>query len=193
MTTPHGRGGRSRLLCVKAVEPSEGRARIVAAQQLAALAEIGALLDRRGFESWLFGGWAVDFYAGAVTRGHGDIDLAVWARDAEALGSLLEEAGWGHEPAPAENGGTGYTQRGVRVELTYLVRDPGGRIVIPLREQNTVWSDQPLENEVRELQGVRARVVPLALLQSSKASPRDDPDDAAKDRADSHLLSRLPP
>lgn len=81
----------------------------------------------------LAGGWAVDFYAGAVTRGNGDIDVAVWARDAEARGSLLEEAGWRHGPAPDEDGGTGYTRRGVRV------------------------------------------------------------DDAAKDRADSHVLSRLPP
>jgi hypothetical protein len=26
---------------------------------------------------WLFGGWAVDFHAGRVTRDHADIDLAV--------------------------------------------------------------------------------------------------------------------
>ena len=184
---------RSILVYVDAVQRSERRERVVAEQQLAALAEIGALLDRRGFESWLFGGWAVDFYAGAVTRGHGDIDLAVWGRDAEALGSLLEEAGWRHEPAPDEEGGTGYTRSGVRVELTYVVRDAGGRIVIPLRERNTVWSDQSLGDEVRELHGVRARVVNLAVLRSGKASPRDDPDEAAKDRADFHVLSRLAP
>ena len=168
-------------------------ARLPAEQQLAALAELGALLDRGGFENWLFGGWAVDFHVGAVTREHDDIDLAVWARDAEALGLLLQQEGWRHEPEPGEDGGTGYTRGGVRVELTYLVRDDAGRILIPLRDQNVLWSEQPLGDEVRELQGVRARLLTLAVLRADKSSPRDDPGDAAKDRADFRALSRLTP
>jgi len=38
---------------------------------------------------------------------------------------------------------------------------------------------------------VRARVIPLTLLRAGKSSPRDDLDDAAKDRADFEALSRL--
>jgi hypothetical protein len=117
----------------------------------------------------------------------------VWARDAEALGALLQEAGWRHEPEPGEDGGTGYARGGVRVELTFLARDDAGRILIPLRDQNVLWSEEPLGNEVRELQGVCARVITLPLLRTGKASPRDDPGDAAKDRADSRALSRLTP
>ena len=168
-------------------------ARHLAEHQLAALAELGSLLDRGDFESWLMGGWAVDFHVGAVTREHADIDLAVWAHDAEALGALLGDEGWRHEPEPGEDGGTGYTRGGVRVELTYLVRDEAGRILIPLRDGNVLWSEEPLGNEVCELQGVRARVISLRLLRTGKSSPRDDPEDAAKDRADFHALSRLPP
>lgn len=172
---------------------SRSGAPLPAGQQLAALAEVGALLDRGGFEHWLIGGWAVDFHVGAVTREHADIDLAVWAREAEELGSLLQEEGWRHEPEPGEDGGTGYTRGGVRVELTYLARDDAGRILIPLREQNVLWSEEPLGREVRELEGVRARVITLHLLRTGKSSPRDDPGDAAKDRADFHALSRLAP
>jgi hypothetical protein len=172
---------------------SRSGAPLLAEQQLAALAELGELLDRGGFENWLIGGWAVDFHVGAVTREHADIDVAVWARDAETLGALLQEAGWRHEPEPGEDGGTGYARGGVRVELTYLARDDAGRILIPLRDQNVLWSEEPLGNEMRELQGVRARVITLPLLRTGKASPRDDPGDAAKDRADFRALSRLTP
>jgi hypothetical protein len=157
---------------------------------MAALAEIGALFERGEFEDWLFGGWAVDFHVGAVTREHADVDIAVWARDADAVGSLLREAGWRHAPEPGEDGGTGYEREGVRVELTYLVRDDAGRIFVPLRAGMAVWSQEPFGNEVRELQGVRARVLPLSVLAAGKSSPRDDPDDAAKDRADFDALSR---
>jgi hypothetical protein len=133
----------------------------------------------------------VDFYVGAVTREHGDIDLAVWSQDAAAIGSLLEQAEWRHEPDPGEDGGTGYARMGVRVELTWLVRDEAGRILIPLRDQNVVWSEEPLGTEVRELQHVRARVIPLSVLRAGKSSPRDDPDEAARDRADFDALSRV--
>jgi hypothetical protein len=46
-------------------------------EQLAALARIHELLDGQGIDYWLFGGWAVDFHAGLVTRAHDDLDIAV--------------------------------------------------------------------------------------------------------------------
>jgi hypothetical protein len=36
-------------------------------QQLSALARVSDLLETAGIDYWLFGGWAVDFYAGSVT------------------------------------------------------------------------------------------------------------------------------
>ena len=85
------------------------------------------------------------------------------------------------------------TQRdGVRVELTHLVSDDTGRAFIPLRERNALWSERAPENEVLELHGVRARVIPLGLLRAGKSSPREGREDAAKDRADFEALARLP-
>jgi hypothetical protein len=160
-------------------------------EQLSALADVGELLDRSGFDYWVFGGWAVDFHLGSVTREHDDIDLAVWLHDAEAIGALLEAHAWQHKPHPGEDGGTGYERGPVRVELTYLTSDDTGRIFIPFSDRNALWSEEPLENEVRELLCVRARVIPLALLRAGKSSPRHDHDEAAKDRADFEALSRL--
>jgi aminoglycoside-2''-adenylyltransferase len=160
-------------------------------EHLSALADVGERLDRGGFDYWLFGGWAVDFHLGTVTREHDDIDLAMWLHDAEAVRSLLQAHAWQHKPLPDEDGGTGYERGPVRVELTYLTSDDTGRISIPLRDGDALWSEEPLGNEVRELLGVRARVIPLALLRAGKSSPRHDHDEAAKDRADFQSLSRL--
>ena len=41
------------------------------------------------------------------------------------------------------------------------------------------------------LRGIRARIVDRAALTSGKSSPREDPDDAAKDKADFEILSGL--
>jgi hypothetical protein len=163
------------------------------AEQLSALAEVGARLDRSGFAYWLFGGWAVDFHVGAVTREHDDVDVAVWLDEARAIGALLESDGWRHAPAEDEDGGTGYERGRVRLELTFLTRDDAGRVFVPLRHGSVLWSEEPFGDEQRELLGVRSRVLGLALLTRGKSAARDDPDDAAKDRADFQALSSLPP
>ena len=46
-------------------------------QQLVALAGLHELLHGHAIDYWLFGGWAVDFHVGQVTRSHDDLDLAV--------------------------------------------------------------------------------------------------------------------
>lgn len=162
-------------------------------QQLSALAEVGRLLDRSGFEHWLFGGWGVDFHVGAVTRKHDDIDLAVWLDEAHAIGALLEAEGWRHAPAGLEDGGTGYERGPVRLELTFLTSDDAGRVFMPLRDRTVLWSEEPLGSDERDLLGVRSRVLGLALVKHGKSSTRDDPGDAAKDRADFQALSSLSP
>ena len=160
-------------------------------QQLSALARVSDLLEEAGIAFWLFGGWAVDFYVGSVTRAHDDLDLAVWLADIPRIAELLEDDGWRHAPLDDEDGGTGYERGAVRLELTYLVRDGDGRIFTPLRQGRAAWSEEALANDVGELRGVRSRLIGLAPLMRGKSSPRDDPEDAAKDRADFRQLSRL--
>ena len=149
------------------------------------------LLDRHGIEYWLFGGWAVDFYAGSVTRPHDDVDIAVWLDDHVRIAGLLAAEGWEHAPEPEGDGGTGYERGAVRLELTFLVRGEGGKTFIPLRDGPSRWPGEPLGNDVAELDGVRARIVGLAVLKRSKSQAREDPADARKDRADSATLSQI--
>jgi hypothetical protein len=163
-----------------------------ASQQLAALAEVSDLLEQAGIAYWLFGGWAVDFYVGSVTRSHDDIDLAVWLLDASRIAELLQGHGWHHAPFEDEDGGTGYERGAIRLELTYLVCGGDGIASIPLRSGPVAWpGEEGLANVVGELRGVRARLMGFAALIGGKSVPRDDPEDAAKDRADFIQLSQV--
>jgi hypothetical protein len=160
-------------------------------QQLSALARVSERLQRAGIDYWLFGGWAVDFYAGSVTRPHDDLDLAVWLDDLPPIAELLHDDGWRHAPLEDEDGGTGYERGAVRLELTYLVRDGDGNIFTPLRDGGRgAWPSSALANDLGELRGVRSRLISLTALIRSKSEPRDDPEEAAKDRADFERLRR---
>jgi hypothetical protein len=128
-------------------------------EQLAALARVSEQLDANGIDYWLFGGWAVDFYAGEVTRPHSDVDLAVWRDELPRIVELLEQDGWGHAPDEDEDGGTGYERDGVRLELTYLVRDDEDRICIPLARGLMPWPEGAFGDDAGELGGVRVRLI----------------------------------
>ena len=165
-----------------------------ASLQLSALDEVSASLQKAGIDYWLFGGWAVDFYVGSVTRLHGDVDLPVWFVDVSQIAKLLLANGWRHAPFDDEDGGTGFERGGVRLELTFLVRGVDGLASIPLRSGAVVWpGKEALADDVGELRGVQARLVGRESLLQGKSTPRDDLEDAAKDRADFIQLSRLRP
>jgi Aminoglycoside-2''-adenylyltransferase len=156
--------------------------------QLSALAGVDALLSAATIDYWLFGGWAVDFHAGTVTRPHDDVDIAVWLDDHARIAELLEARGWRHAPYPDEDGGTGYERDGVRLELTFLVRREDERLYMPFGSGYVRWPDETLPGSEVEVLGTRARVVGLAALAEMKSSPREDADDAEKDRADLRVL-----
>ena len=161
------------------------------AEQLAALARVHELLVRHGIEYWLFGGWAVDFHAGAVTRPHDDLDIAVWLEDLDRIAALLAADGWKHAPEENEDGYTDYVRGTARLELAFLARGEKREVYTPLREGRARWPDGAFENDVAELLGVRAKVISLRALKAEKSEIRNDALVAAKDRADLATLSLL--
>ena len=162
-----------------------------AGAQLRTIGWLHTVLSEEGIDYWLFGGWAVDFHAGRVTRDHADIDVAVWAADGHRIGTLLEAEGWTHAPEPEEDGYTGYERGALRLELAFLSASEEGHVYTPLREGRAAWPEEAFEDDVAELAGVRARVMSLRALKADKAERRDDPIVAAKDRADLATLSTL--
>jgi len=172
---------------------SDGAVHPGAEDQLAAIASLSRALDHEAIDYWLFGGWAVDFWVGRVTREHDDIDVAAWRRDYAAIGTALQTVGWRHTPVPDEVVGTRYQWGKAQVEFTFMTTDNDGRAVIPLPDHPIVWSAEPLGQERRELGCINSRVIPLALLRAGKSMAREGSAEAAKDRADSHALSSLEP
>jgi hypothetical protein len=112
-------------------------------------------------------------------------------QDHERIAALLAAHGWQHAPEEDEDGGTGYDRDGVRLELTFLVHDDQGHICVPLRSGPARWSDDAFGENVGELEGVQASLIELDALRRGKSGAREDPAEAAKDRADSATLSRL--
>lgn len=159
-------------------------------QQLAALAEIHDLLAAGGIEYWLFGGWAVDFHAGAVSRVHDDLDVAVWAADRRRVGTLLESAGWRLEADESAHGYVAYARGPVKLEVAFLARGDAGEVYTPLRDGRAPWPDGAFGDDVAMVRGVRARVMGRSALVAEKSEVRDDPAVAAKDRADVETLGR---
>jgi hypothetical protein len=156
--------------------------------QLAALAELDRLLADHGVPYWLFGGWAVDFHAGRVTREHGDIDIAVWSDDRSRLVALLPDLGWKHRPQAGEDGYTCYMRNGIRLEIAFLARDESGRVYTPLQDGRGEWPAKSFADEVLHLRGVRAHVVSRESLIADKSTVRADAETTAKDRDDVAIL-----
>jgi hypothetical protein len=164
---------------------------VSAGQQLAALERLHELFEEHEIEYWLFGGWAVDFHAGAVTREHADLDIAVWKNDQERIATLLTEESWTHVPDPDEDGYTAYERDAVRLEVAFLARAESGEVFTPLRDGQGRWAIGAFQNDVVELRDVRARIINLAALKAEKSESRDDQVVATKDRLDLEVLSRL--
>jgi hypothetical protein len=165
----------------------------LAREQLDALDWLHRRFEAEGVDYWLFGGWAVDFHAGAVTRPHGDLDVAIWLGDLPRVARLLHDRGWTPEPAGAEDGSSAFTRRAVRLEVAFLERDGADSDpYTPLADgQRAAWAAGAFGRDVLTLAGVRARVIALPALRNEKAGPRDDPAAVAKDREDLATLARL--
>jgi Aminoglycoside-2''-adenylyltransferase len=159
-----------------------------ARQQLAAIGTLHERFARQGIEYWLFGGWAVDFYVGRVTRTHDDIDLAIWARDLHGADRVLRDAGWVHQPQPGEDGYTEYGNGAIHLDLALLARDACGVVYTPLQEGRGEWSQGAFGQDERELEGACARLVSVASLRADKAGRREDAPAAMKDRVDVETL-----
>ncbi len=160
-----------------------------ASEQLEAIGGLDAAFGSARIDYWLFGGWAVDFWVGRVTREHDDIDAAAWRPDYDAIKQALADVGWRHTAVENEVVGTRYTCGSVEVEFTFVETRDDGAVVIPIPEHEIVWTTQPFGEERRTLHGVVARTIPLDLLLTGKQMTRDKPDEAAKDRADVQALA----
>lgn len=159
--------------------------------QLEALDRLHRLFEDASIDYWLFGGWAVDFHVGAITRPHADLDAAIWLSDHARIAELLAGEGWVPASEGGEDGSTAYARGSVRLELAFLARDDHGEVYTPLRDGRASWAPGAFEDDVGQIGEVRARVIGLRSLKAEKSEPRDDSVAAAKDRVDLATLAGL--
>ena len=156
-------------------------------EQLSVIGRLDAAFGRAHLDYWLFGGWAVDFHAGVVSRDHDDVDIAVWHTDSAAVRELLTADGWEQAPAVGQDGYETYALEGMHLDVAFLARDRD-TVYTPLRSGRGDWPVGSFGEDVRELEGRRARVVTARSLMIDKSQARDDVASAAKDAADVAVL-----
>jgi hypothetical protein len=164
---------------------------VTSAAQLAALDATHRLFAAAGIEHWLFGGWAVDFHVGRVTRAHGDVDLVVGTGDHAQAVTLLREAGWDERSYEHPEEGSRHERTGVRLELTVAAPAGDGTWRTPGRWIEHPWPGQPFGRTVRMLEGVACPVVELDALVALKESFFDVGDARPAERRDAHDLELL--
>ena len=73
---------------------SPAEVEVWAVTHLSMIREISDALTNAAIEHWLFGGWAVDFAVGEITRPHRDVDFVVWEGELPRITGLLESLGY---------------------------------------------------------------------------------------------------
>jgi hypothetical protein len=165
----------------------------VSEAQLAALAETTRSLADAGVEHWLFGGWAVDFHAGRISREHSDLDVVLRVTDHPQALALLRDAGWEEQAYEFPDEGSRHERGGVRLELTLVERGADGSWRTPGRWVDYPWPPDPFGTTTRTLAGVTCPVVELRALVALKEAFIDVGDRAAeaRDAQDLALLRDL--
>lgn len=161
--------------------------------QLALIREVHQLLRDAGIPHWLFGGWSVDFHAGAITREHGDIEFFIWESDAARSERILSGAGFQLVTHPHPEEALVWRKDEQVVELYFNTVSESGEIVGRGRWADWAVPDNALGDEIRELEGVRCPIVSIECIQHVKSvyeqrtgtPPRD------RDIADMAVLSRM--
>lgn len=165
-----------------------------AAVPLALIGEIASLLESHGIAVWLFGGWAVDFLVGRVTRRHSDIDLAVQLDDGERAVRLLAGRGYLLRH-PLEEERAVLTKHGEQVDLYYVTTNHRGEAICPGKWAFWPWPPGSFGDLVGRLGDVTCRVVSLEAQLDGKESYHRHTGTPLrpKDLADIDILRELRP
>lgn len=161
--------------------------------QLSLVHEVNRLLRDAHVPHWLFGGWAVDFHTGSVTREHGDLEFFIWQRDGPRAGDLLDFAGYHRVDHAHPDEASIWRKRGQIVELYFRAVTVQGDVVGCGRWCNWPHPANAMGSEIRMLEGVQCPVVSVECILSTKLEyerqtgipPRD------KDQADVLMLAHV--
>jgi hypothetical protein len=161
-------------------------------RQLRLIQEVTELLRAADVPHWLFGGWAVDFLAGRVTRAHRDIEFVIWTRDQVAVAQLLAEHGFQAGQQSIEM--SIYFNYEQLLEFYSIEPDSSGHIITPGKWANWPWMEGSFDTPPAQLAGITCPVTSVHNLLATKQDyahfvPRSPLRD--KDMADIEVLRGL--
>jgi len=143
-----------------------------APEQLRIIGEIVAATEP-DIELWLRGGWAVDFFVGATTREHLDVDFYAWGRDADLLRASLARLGYKEVPGPPPDQQLDFVKNGIDVSFALLATAPDGDVIVAGGPwAGAPWPTGMLTGPVCSLLGVTCRVIsPEAQIEIKQMTP----------------------
>ncbi len=162
--------------------------------QMRLIGEIRDALDAAGVAWWLFGGWAMDFHAGEVTRDHADIELFVGLEDAGKAKNALVRAGFEAPTGLHPDEGQPFLKDGQEVSATYLARHADGDLRVPGRWSEWVFPAGAFDEPRVRLGDLDVAAMSVEGLLAMKVGFADQPHGAPlreKDRADIARLRAL--
>jgi hypothetical protein len=139
----------------------------LAADQLAALADVARRFDAEGVRYWLGGGWAVDFRLGRVSRPHSDVDFVIGTADRDRVAEAMRKLGFAEVASPMPQAIALFQRDAVRVEVTLIEQDPAGETVTPGYE-DWPWDEGSFPDEVVEFEGIALRALSVDGLIAAK-------------------------
>jgi hypothetical protein len=162
--------------------------------QLRLIREVRDSLESVDVEWWLYGGWAVDFLYGSMTRDHSDIEIFIWEQDAASAGEELTNAGFLAPPGLHPDEGQPFLKEGVEINATYLHTNADGTIVTPGRWADWPWLPGSFDGPLACLGEIEVPVISAEAQLDMKLRFPEHPHGAPwrdKDRHDIRLLRRL--
>jgi len=162
-------------------------------RQLTALAEIARAFAAAKIPFWLFGGWAVDFAAGRISREHDDIDLVVFADGLPPVVRLLEDLSY-ESTSSKQVHQTNFRRDGIRIQLNLVERRPDGSIVSPGTFSDWPWRPGSFGTQVGRIGDLEVPIVSVeGQLEAKEGFPRHPAGHAhrAKDLVDIGVLRHI--
>ena len=159
--------------------------------QLRIIREISGAFTRAAIEHWLFGGWAVDFAVGEMTRPHGDVDFVVWERDRLRVTGQLTLLGYrvrgSKHPAHQLN----WEKSGTAVQINLITRTADGAILSPGSFSDWPWLAGSFGHHRGRLADVDVPIVsPAGQLEAKENFPKHPAGRPLRDK-DIHDIRQL--
>lgn len=155
--------------------------------QLKAIEKLHQHFEANHIDYWLFGGWAVDFHLGSVSRSHSDIDVAIWYKDVKRIVDVMKLYDW--KMIEDENEGVlVFKREPILAEFALLEVNSKGRVYTPTTDGQALWPENAFGDDARIMEGVTAHVISLAALIEDKSAGYGGEVTQTKDRED---LTRL--